>query len=94
MPGKRILLEHEIERLIQAIVRKLPRHQRPFGEIGGHQRLPYAPDRPAAQHGPDPLHDHFGIESGLLCDLAERIADESLNAILGYGQICALMASV
>ena len=84
--GERIVLDHEVERRVELFGRHLPRDERAFGEVRGHQRLPHAADRAGAQHGADALDDGLDVDAGLLGDHADRIAYESLNAILGDRQ--------
>src|SRR5688572_3805749 len=86
MPGKRVLLKHEIERSIQSLDRQLPRDQSARGQICSHERLADAPNRPGAEHHLDSLDSGVEINAGTPGYFAQRIPLESLNLVLGYGE--------
>ena len=72
MSGEGILLEHEIERRVNFIRRKLPRDQRAFGEIRGHERLAHAADRAGAQHRSNSFDHGLDVNAGTLGNLADN----------------------
>ena len=82
--GKRIALEHEVERLVEPLRLDFPRHQRARREVGGHQRLPHAADGPGAQHRRDAVDHHVDRQAALPRDLAQRIAHEARDAVLRH----------
>ncbi len=84
--GERVVVEHELERCVELLVRHLPGDERAFRQIRGHERLAHAADRAGAKHDPDALHDRLYVDTRQFRDLAEGIADESGDAILGDRQ--------
>jgi hypothetical protein len=71
--GERIFAKEILERVGQALVRNLPRHQRAGGKVRRHQRLAHAADRAGIEHRDDALEHDVHIDARLLGDLTERV---------------------
>ena len=84
MAGKRVFLEHVIERCVQPLERRLPRHKRALGEVRGQQRLPHAADGARAQHRLNSFDDGWQVHTGLPGDFPKRIALKPLNAVFRH----------
>ena len=86
VPGERVLAGHEVERPVQAIARHAPRDERARREPVRDQRLPHPPDHARLEHRADAAGDDGGGHAGQRGDVAQRVAPEAVEAILGHGE--------
>ncbi len=86
MPRKRIVARQEVERRVQALGGHLPRDERAGSEVGRHERLPDAADRPGLEHGADALEHEVERRVRQPGDLGEGILEKAGDAILGDGE--------
>ena len=84
--GEGVLAKHEVERLVQARLGDLPGDEGPRRELVREQRLADAADDAGAQHRLDALDDRGKVDAGARGDLAERVAQEAADAVLGDGE--------
>ena len=86
MAGKRIALEHPVERSLDFVFGHFPRHQRTLGQICRQQSLAHAPNRSGPEHGRNAGHDKIDINTRAARDFLERFAHESFDFVLGDGE--------
>ena len=86
VPGERVLAKHEVEGLVQARLGDLPGNEGAGRELVRDQGLADAADGARAQHRADALDHRVEVDAGARGDLAEGVAEEPADAVLGDGE--------
>ncbi len=82
--AERVALEHEVESLLQPLLRHLPGDERALRQVRREQRLPHPPDRSRLQQCPDALDHVVQRYARLLRDLGERVSLEPLELVFRH----------